>query len=177
MRDAVRDDDTLCAPTVGTWRPAVGLGAPLSPGMVLGHLVRVGQRVPVAAPKGAGGVAVSVAADGAPVQYGDVLVRFGEGSLEGFADAPEPVADDAPEGAVAVRAETDGTVYLRPDPESPPFAAVGQRVEAKATVALVEVMKTFTPARAPIGGTVVRVDVEDSGGVESGGAILWIEGE
>lgn len=175
MRDAVRTDDTLAAPTVGTWRPAIGVGAPLSEGGVLGHVVRLGRKVAVRAPRGSGGVAVQVAASGAEVEHGTVLVRMGEGGLAGLAEAPAaPIAADAPEGAVAVCADTDGTVYLRPEPGSPAFAAEGSRVEAHATVALVEVMKTFTPARSPVAGVVVRVDVDDAGSVEAGAPILWV---
>ena len=36
-----------------------------------------------------------------------------------------------------------GVFYRRPDPESEPFASEGDRVEAGATIGLVEIMKNF----------------------------------
>lgn len=173
-RPAVRDDATLGAPSVGTWRPSVGLGHPITPGLALGVLVRDGVPLTVFAPPAVGGVAVSVAEAGRWVAYGEVLVRTGEGGLAEEGEAVVPVSG-GPEGAVAVRAETDGTVYLHPEPGTPAYAPEGQAVDANDTVALVEVMKTFTPVRAPVAGTVVRVDVLDAGSVAAGDAIVWVK--
>ena len=60
MRAAVNEDGVLGAPSVGTWYPRIGLGAPLHPGDVIGVLHRAGSVLEVAAPRGAGGVATSV---------------------------------------------------------------------------------------------------------------------
>lgn len=174
MRDAVKDGATLASPAIGTWRPAVGLGAPLVPGMVLGRLVRVGRPLDVVAPAGVAGVAVHVAPAGAAVQWGDPVVRMGEGGMGAFVDAPVAEVADAPAGAVAVRADTDGTVYLRPEPGAAAFAVEGAQVVANATLALVEVMKTFTPVRAPSAGVVARVDVADGASIEAGTVLLWL---
>jgi biotin carboxyl carrier protein len=43
-----------------------------------------------------------------------------------------------------------------------------------ATVALVEVMKTFTPVRAPVGGTWVRRALLDGDAVDAGQTVGWI---
>ena len=82
--------------------------------------------------------------------------------------------DGAPAGAVAVRAPTDGTVYLRPDPSRPAFASEGAALGSTDTVALIEVMKTFTPVRAGLAGRVVRVDVSDGASVQEGAVLAWI---
>jgi 3-methylcrotonyl-CoA carboxylase beta subunit len=175
-KDAVVDGDALGSPTVGTWRPAIGLGAPILPGARLGWLRRDGRDVEVLAPSGASGAAAQIT-PGGWVAYGAPLVRCGEATVTvGAADAPAPEGRaDAVEGAVAVVTPTDGTVYLRPDPSRPAFAPEGAQVAAHATLALVEVMKTFTPVRAPVAGTVVRVAVGDGASVSDGAVILWIK--
>ncbi len=173
-RPAVSVEAGLAAPTVGTWWPVVGIGAPVREGVVIGRIVRVGRPLDVVAPKGSLGACTRLAAPGAAVEHGTLLVALGDGVAVEGEEPEETVSADAPPGALAVRAETDGTVYLRPDPGSPLFAPEGDAVGAQATVALVEVMKTFTPARAPVAGTVVRVDVEDGSSVEAGAAILWV---
>ena len=169
------DDQALGAPTVGTWFPAVGRGAPLEPGMLLGTLVRAGRSVAVTAPKRVGGVAVDVAGPGAWVAYGEVLVHAGEGTgvlPTRAVRAARP--SDAPDDVTLVTAETDGTIYLRPEPGSPTFVTEGAEIGLRATIALVEVMKTFTPVRAPLAGTVVRVCVDDGAPVEAGDALFWM---
>lgn len=166
-------DGTCGAPTVGTWRPALGAGQVLLPGARLGTLLRDGRVLEVRAPDGVWGVAADVLPAGTWVAFDTPLLRCAEGGA-GAASAPPLVEAGGPEGAVAVRAETDGTVYLRPDPASPPFAAVGATVAAQATVALVEVMKTFTAVRAPVAGEVVQVDVVDGGSVAAGAPLVWV---
>lgn len=174
MRQALMDDDRLLSPAVGIWRPAVAPGGLVREGEVIGHLDRVGQWLPVTAPRGLSGSAVEVTTAGRWVQHGDALVRLGDGTGLALAMPEEGVSEDAPEGAIPVRTETDGTLYLRPEPGAPPFVEVGADVEAQATLALVEVMKTFTPLRAPMAGVVVRVDAADGSSVEAGQPVLWL---
>lgn len=165
---------TLGSPTVGTWHPALAVGALVTPGVLLGHLIQRGRSVAVHAGRKAAGMAHVVADQGAWCSYGAVIVELGEAqSGLPVTTAAEVVPADL-EGATALRAETDGTVYLRPEPGAAPFAAVGSHMGSKATVALVEVMKTFTPVRTPMAGEVVRVDVEDGQAVTMGEAILWV---
>ncbi len=173
MRTALIQDQNLVAPTVGTWHPAVGRGVPLEAGARLGWLERLGQRVEVCAPANVGGVAVTVAAKGAWLAYGDALVTMGDATGVAAA-ARAPVVSGGPEGAVAVRAETDGTVWLSPKPGTPPYVQVGATVAPQATLLLVEVMKTFSSVRAPVAGEVVRIDVATGVGVECGAALVWI---
>lgn len=172
---AVARDSVLLSPSVGEWRPAVSLGTPLSGGLLLGALVRAGRPVQVYAPRAISGVAVAVAPAGRWVEHGDPLLTQGEGTgahLGGAAESARP--SDLPEGAVAVRADTDGTVYLRPDPTAALFAPEGHHVGARDTLALVEVMKTFTPVRAPFSGTVVRVLVDDTTSIAANQILFWL---
>lgn len=176
MQAAVKDG-ALVAPTVGTWRPRVGVGAPLTPGMPLGVLRRAGRDVEVRAPDVIAGVVAAVVAPGAWVAYGEVLCTVGEAVAGGVAagsPAAAPVAGDAPAGVTVVRAETDGAVYLSPEPGAPPFAPVGAAVGAHGTLALIEVMKTFSPVRSPVGGAVERVLVASGEAVTAGQAMFWV---
>ncbi len=172
-RAATLSDETLTAPTLGIWTPAIGAGAPLRPGMVLGSIRRFDDLIPVTAPDDAHGVAATVQARG-PVEHGSALVAIGA-AVEGAAIAADPHAGDRPEAGIrVVRAETDGTVWCRSAPTEPAFVVDGQAVAAGVTLALVEVMKTFTPVRAPVAGTVARLLVRDGQAVEAGAALVWI---
>lgn len=176
MLHAVIGEDALRSPTVGTWTPRVGEGAPLAAGLLLGHLRKAGRVVDVVAPEGAGGVAASVAPAGSWLEYGDALLEIGEAVAAGRASGARAgqVASEVPAGVVVVRADTDGTVYLSPDPGSPAFAAPGAQVAVKGTLALVEVMKTFTPVRSPAAGVIEKVLVKSGASVVAGAPLFWI---
>ncbi len=70
--------------------------------------------------------------------------------------APAPVAPVA-DDLLVVPAPMVGVFYRAPEPGAPPFVEVGSRVEAGATLGLVEVMKMFNSVTAPAGGEVVQV--------------------
>lgn len=175
MREAIVHDLELKAPTVGRWWPSIGQGAPLRPGQHLGVLVRAGRELAILAPTGVGGVAVDLHPAGAWVSYGEPLLTMGEGG----ASLAAPVvaqgrSPDMPDDVEPVLAETDGTIYLRPAPDKPPFAQVGDTLPAQATVALVEVMKTFTPVRVPVAGELARICVQDGAPIEAGAVLFWV---
>lgn len=175
MRQALKQGSVLAAPSVGVWRPALGgRGQVVVAGDVIGWLDRAGRSLEIVAPKGAQGAVARLAEAGTWVSAGTMLCELGDATAEFAAEVEEATAAGGPEGATAVVADTDGTIYLRPEPGSPLFADVGAVVKAQDTLALVEVMKTFTPVRAPFAGTVARVDAEDAGAVEAGEALFWI---
>jgi acetyl-CoA carboxylase biotin carboxyl carrier protein len=68
-----------------------------------------------------------------------------------------------------------GVVYLAPEPGAPRFVSVGQQVSAGQTLLLIEAMKTFNQIKAPKGGTVTRILVENSTPVEYGEVLLILE--
>ncbi len=173
-RHARLDGDDVVCPTVGTWTPAVGDGMALRPDMVLGHVATAGELRPVLAPRAVHGAVVQVLPAGAPVDAGTVLCRQGSTVL---ADGDAPAArkaSDVPDGVVEVKADTDGTFYARSEPGAPAFVEAGASVGAAATLGLVEVMKTFTPVKAPVAGTVEKVLVGDGESVEAGQTLVWI---
>jgi len=172
---ATSGDSALGSPSAGVWTPDVAVGSPLAPGVLLGSLERAGARIDVTAPPGSSGVAAAVHAPGF-VGFDDVLVHLGDGTVDlVVTTGPKRGTDEGvPDGVTVVVADTDGTFYARPEPGAPAFATVGASVSARATLALIEVMKTFNPVRAPIDGVLINVCVEDGDGVESGQVLFWL---
>jgi acetyl-CoA carboxylase biotin carboxyl carrier protein len=96
--------------------------------------------------------------------------------------AAPPVAAAAPAGSASassvepevgrtgetVTSPMVGTVYLQPQPGSPPFIKVGDSVTAGQTLLLVEAMKTMNPIASPRAGTVLELLVTDAQPVEFG---------
>jgi acetyl-CoA carboxylase biotin carboxyl carrier protein len=68
-----------------------------------------------------------------------------------------------------------GTVYLAPEPGSPPYAAVGSEVKEGQTLLIIEAMKVMNAIRAPRAGKVARVFVENAAPVEFGEPLLVLE--
>ena len=79
------------------------------------------------------------------------------------------------DGTVAVVATTMGRFYSKPEPSAAPFVSVGAKVDADATVGLIEVMKLFNAVGAGIGGIVTEICVEDAQFVEYGQVLLRIK--
>jgi acetyl-CoA carboxylase biotin carboxyl carrier protein len=108
--------------------------------------------------------AVSVAAQPAPVATPE----------------PEPVAPAAAAPASAgpgpgdVTSPMVGTVYVAPEPNSPPYAQVGDTITKGQTVFIVEAMKTMNPITAHMSGTVEAVLIANGEAVEYGQPMMTI---
>ena len=61
-----------------------------------------------------------------------------------------------------------GTVYLQPEPGTPPFVRVGDTVSEGQTLLIIEAMKTMNPIPAPRAGRIVEMLVADGQPVEFG---------
>lgn len=169
---AVLDGEgTLRAPTVGTWSPALSAGAWVQGRTVLGTLTQLGRPSRVLAPEGAWGQVEPITPAGTWVPYAAPLLRLGV--VEGAARAPQRAEEQAA-GLVALRAPMAGTLYRRPKPGMPEYAPVGAALAPRATVALVEVMKTFTALVLEGGGRVERWVVEDGASVEADQVLAWV---
>src|SRR5688500_9557178 len=67
-------------------------------------------------------------------------------SVVGPAPAGEPAPAGDPDGHLGeVNSPMVGTVYLSPEPGSPPFAAPGTKVKAGDTLLIIEAMKVMNP--------------------------------
>ena len=87
--------------------------------------------------------------------------------------APVTAFDASHPGAVT--SPMVGVAYLSPDPESPNFISVGQRVEAGQTLLLIEAMKTFNQIKAPRAGNVSRILISSGAPVEFGEALVILD--
>lgn len=169
--NCVRQGDALGAPTVGTWHPACGIGDSLEAGAVLGRVRRAGKWVLLVVPPQGRGLVTEVLPAFSRVEWGTPLVRIG-GEI---AAAKDSEAEPAPDGVEVVLAPMVGTLYLQNRPGEPAYAPEGSQVERAQTLALVEVMKTLTPVKAPRGGRLVRWLTEDGQSVSQGEPLAWIE--
>ncbi len=89
--------------------------------------------------------------------------------------APGTPVDDPAGHPGAVTSPMVGTIYLQAEPDSPPFAKVGDKVSEGDTLLIVEAMKTMNHIPAPHSGTVKRVLVNDGDPVEFGAPLMIVE--
>lgn len=68
----------------------------------------------------------------------------------------------------AVKSPMVGTVYLQPQPDSPPFFKVGDTVSEGQTMMIIEAMKTMNPIPAPRAGRILEFLVANGQPVEFG---------
>ncbi len=99
------------------------------------------------------------------------------------APAPAPAEPAAPAPAAApvaadnlnaVKSPMVGTLYLSPDPSSPPFVSVGTRVTPTTVVCIIEAMKVFNEIQADVSGTIVEVLVNNEDPVEFGQPMFMV---
>ncbi|MBF9049577.1 acetyl-CoA carboxylase biotin carboxyl carrier protein [Roseobacter sp. HKCCD9010] len=90
------------------------------------------------------------------------------------AAAPAPATDPA-QDPNAVTSPMVGTAYLQPEPGTPAFVSVGDKVAEGQTLMIVEAMKTMNQIPSPKSGTVKRILVEDGAPVEFGAPLMIIE--
>ncbi len=74
-----------------------------------------------------------------------------------------------------VVAPSVGLFWRAPSPGAPPFVEVGTRVDAEATIGIVEVMKLMNQVPAGMAGVVTAVLVENGGMVEHGQPLVLID--
>lgn len=82
-------------------------------------------------------------------------------------------ADDA--NAQVIRSPMIGTFYASPNPESPVFVKVGDRVGPDTTVCIVEAMKVFNEIPAECSGRIVAVLVQSGDPVEFNQPLFRVE--
>ena len=83
-------------------------------------------------------------------------------------------APAAEERDIAVRSPIVGTYYDSPGPGAPPFVKIGDMVEPKQVLCIIESMKLMNEIEAEFSGTVVAKHVENGKPVEYGEAMFAI---
>ena len=67
---------------------------------------------------------------------------------------------------IEFKAPMVGTFYQAPNPDTPPFVQVGDRIQQGQKLCVIEAMKLFNEIEADITGTIVKVLVDDAAPVE-----------
>jgi acetyl-CoA carboxylase biotin carboxyl carrier protein len=92
--------------------------------------------------------------------------------------APADVPGSTPAASAhlkKVTAPVVGVFYRAPAPGADPFVAVGDRVEAGATLCILEAMKLMNEITSDYSGRVVRIIPENGELVSLGQELFWIE--
>lgn len=126
-----------------------------------GHRIRVARQISVHA--------TAPAAPAAPAQASQGSGEASSAPKPG----PEATAEQVPPGAVT--SPMVGTVYVGPDPSSPPYVRVGDKVSEGDTLMIIEAMKVMNPMPAPRTGTVTQILISDGQPVEFGEPLLVLE--
>ena len=79
-----------------------------------------------------------------------------------------------PAGAHVVVSPSPGILWRSPQPGAPPFADIGDVVDASSTVGIVEVMKLMTHVKAGVSGEIVAVCVDNGVAVQKGAPLFAI---
>jgi acetyl-CoA carboxylase biotin carboxyl carrier protein len=67
---------------------------------------------------------------------------------------------------IEIKSPMIGTFYRSPNPDSPSFVNVGDKVKPGDTVCIIEAMKLFNEIESEISGTIVEILVENASPVE-----------
>jgi acetyl-CoA carboxylase biotin carboxyl carrier protein len=119
-----------------------------------------------------GGVATTSVA-GAPV----TVAVAPPAATSAAADAAVPAAPAAADAAhiAIIKSPMVGTFYTASDPDSPPYAKVGDHVGPDTTCCIVEAMKVFNQIPAEVSGKIVAVLVENGMPVEFGQPLFKVD--
>jgi acetyl-CoA carboxylase biotin carboxyl carrier protein len=67
-----------------------------------------------------------------------------------------------------------GTFYRAPDPNSPPFVSVGDRVQVGQVLCIIEAMKLMNEIEAEVAGEIVKIHPENGQPVQYGDTLFTI---
>lgn len=87
-------------------------------------------------------------------------------STPGAPDKTQGAPEPAGKPRVEIRSPMIGTFYRSPNPDSPPFVSVGDKITKGQTVCIIEAMKLFNEIESEVSGTIVEALVENATPVE-----------
>lgn len=76
---------------------------------------------------------------------------------------------------IEVRAPMSGVFYRRPAPDQPVYVEVGDTVEKKQVLALLETMKVFQKIKSPANGRVLEINAENEAPLKDNDLLFVIE--
>jgi acetyl-CoA carboxylase biotin carboxyl carrier protein len=91
------------------------------------------------------------------------------------ATAPKVAEPASGKKTLEIKSPMIGTFYRTPNPDSPPFISVGDKVSKGQTVCVIEAMKLFNEIESEVSGTVVKVLVENASPVEYDQVLFVVE--
>ena len=90
------------------------------------------------------------------------------------APAADPAPAPAPDKSHVVTSPFVGTFYRRPNPDSPNYVALHDKVDKGQVLCIVEAMKLMNEIEADVAGAIVAILVEDGSPVEYGQPLFKI---
>lgn len=114
----------------------------------------------------------------APVVAAPVAMPAAPVAAAPAAPAPAPKAEKpvaAGKATVEIKSPMIGTFYRSANPDSPPFASVGDKISKGQTVCIIEAMKLFNEIESEVSGTIVKAMVENSTPVEYDQVLFVVE--
>jgi acetyl-CoA carboxylase biotin carboxyl carrier protein len=98
------------------------------------------------------------------------------------AEKEKPVEAAAPKESAGkkyleIKSPMVGTFYRSSSPEKPPYVEVGQKIKKGDVVCIIEAMKLFNEIESEIGGTIVKVMVDNAVPVEYDQVLFLVEPE
>ena len=76
---------------------------------------------------------------------------------------------------VEIKSPMIGTFYRSSNPDSPPFASVGDKISKGQVVCIIEAMKLFNEIESEVSGTIVKAMIENSSPVEYDQILFVVE--
>ena len=92
----------------------------------------------------------------------------------GDATSEATAEDPAASGDSPVPSPMVGTFYRAPDPNSPPFVNVGDRVQVGQILCIIEAMKLMNEIEAEVAGEIVKIHPENGQPVQYGDPLFTI---
>jgi acetyl-CoA carboxylase biotin carboxyl carrier protein len=110
----------------------------------------------------------------APVQVAPVAQVAVAPAAAAHAPAAAPAEPAASDKHHAVTSPFVGTFYRRPNPDSPNYVSLHDKVDKGQVLCIVEAMKLMNEIEADVAGTIVGILVEDGAPVEYGQPLFKI---
>jgi acetyl-CoA carboxylase biotin carboxyl carrier protein len=119
-----------------------------------------------------GSVMAAAAPVAMPAQIAHAPVAAAAAPMPAFAPAVAPAAID--DKAHVVTSPFVGTFYRKPNPDSPNYVSLNDKIDKGQVLCIVEAMKLMNEIEADVSGTVTAILVEDGMAVEYGQPLFKI---